>query len=122
MAGFDVAIIGAGAAGIAAGRQLQAAGRRILLLEARERVGGRAVTSQQLGVPADLGAGWLHFARENAWTQLAEEAGFTLVRREPGWGPGTCIGAHVPTEAERATATAQFRLYDELITAAARLL
>lgn len=120
MAGFDVAIIGAGAAGIAAGRKLQEAGRRIILLEARNRVGGRAVTSQHLGVPADRGAGWLHFARENAWTGLAEAGGFTLVTREPGWGPEACVGAHVPTAAERAAAREHDRHYNALIAAAAQ--
>jgi monoamine oxidase len=118
MAGFDVAIIGAGAAGIAAGRKLQAAGRRVILLEARERIGGRAVVSQQLGTPADLGAAWLHFAEENAWTELAEQAGFGIVRREPGWGPETCIGAHVPSAAEKAAAVASVRHYEQLVAAA----
>ncbi|HWL63025.1 MAG TPA: NAD(P)/FAD-dependent oxidoreductase [Steroidobacteraceae bacterium] len=120
MAAFDVAIIGAGAAGIAAGRQLQAAGRRIILLEARHRVGGRAFTGQLHGVPADLGAGWLHFAEENAWTSLAEAGGFTLVKRDPGWGPGACIGPHVPTAAEQAAAIAHDRHYNALVAAAAQ--
>ncbi|MDQ2641336.1 MAG: FAD-dependent oxidoreductase [Pseudomonadota bacterium] len=119
MAAFDVAIIGAGAAGIAAGRQLHAAGRRIILLEARQRVGGRAFTGQLQGVPADLGASWLHFARENAWTDLARDAGFTLVQREPGWGPQACIGAHVPTAGERAAIADHDRHYHALVAAAA---
>ena len=79
MAGFDTVIVGAGAAGIAAARQLLAAGRRVLVLEARHRVGGRAVTDQRLGAPADLGAAWLHFADENAWTGIAEREGFTIL-------------------------------------------
>ncbi len=64
MSVFDVAIIGAGAAGIAAARRLRAAGRRVVVLEARERAGGRAVVDHSLGVPADLGAAWLHFATD----------------------------------------------------------
>jgi monoamine oxidase len=120
MAGFDVVIIGAGAAGIAAGRKLQAAGRSIIVLEARQRVGGRALTSHQLGVPADLGAGWLHFAEENAWTGLAQAGGFTVVKREPGWGPQTGIGAQAPTQAERDAAAAHDRHYNALLSAAAQ--
>lgn len=119
MTGIDVAIVGAGAAGIAATRLLQAAGRRVILVEARERLGGRAVTDHSLGVPADLGAAWLHFAEQNALTHLAEQAGFTVLRREPGWGPDTYVGGRAPTPAERATAHANYRRYHELVDAAA---
>ncbi|MCJ9691710.1 FAD-dependent oxidoreductase, partial [Rhizobium sp. PRIMUS64] len=65
----DVVIIGAGAAGIAAARRLQAIrpDLSILLLEASDRLGGRAWT---VGLPdadvaLDLGCGWLHGARTN---------------------------------------------------------
>ena len=55
----DILVIGAGAAGIAAARAVQAAGCRVLVLEARSRVGGRAVTdTTRLGAPFDLGAAW----------------------------------------------------------------
>lgn len=116
---FDAAIIGAGAAGIAAGRRLVAAGRRVIVLEARQRVGGRAVVDHSLGSPADLGAAWLHFAEENTWTKLAEEGGFTILRGDPGWGPGARIGDRVPTEAERAKLAADYARYDRLIADAA---
>jgi phytoene dehydrogenase-like protein len=72
---IDVAVIGAGAAGIAAALRLQAAGLRVQILEARNRVGGRAVTDHRLGVPADLGAAWLHFATDNPFTTLARHQG-----------------------------------------------
>ena len=60
MSGFrcevDVAVIGAGAAGIAAGRRLVAAQEpSVLVLEARERVGGRVWTVEKGGLPLDLG-------------------------------------------------------------------
>ena len=62
---FDVVVVGAGAAGIAAGRALQHAGARYVVLEAAGRIGGRALTDLSLGVPIDLGCTWLHSADEN---------------------------------------------------------
>jgi monoamine oxidase len=57
----DVAVIGAGAAGIAAARYLVAdGGVSVLVLEARERPGGRAWTVEVDGIPMDLGCEWLH--------------------------------------------------------------
>src|SRR5690242_2653401 len=57
----DVAIVGAGAAGIAAARKVAAAGRRYVLLEAGDRIGGRCLTdTATFGVPYDRGAHWLH--------------------------------------------------------------
>jgi monoamine oxidase len=119
MSSFDTVIVGAGAAGIAAARRLVAAGQRVLVLEARNRAGGRAVTDQSLGVPADLGAAWLHFAGENPWTRLADEAGFNVLRREPGWGAAAYIGARAPTAAERSAGQASYLRYHELIEATA---
>jgi monoamine oxidase len=55
----DVAIVGAGLAGLTAARVLMAAGKKVLVVEARERIGGRAVTDASLGFPADLGGQWL---------------------------------------------------------------
>jgi monoamine oxidase len=59
---FDVAIIGAGAAGLAAARTLSGAGKRICLIEARPRAGGRISTLHipDLPVPIELGAEFLH--------------------------------------------------------------
>ncbi len=59
---FDVAIIGAGAAGLAAARALSGAGKRICLIEARPRAGGRVSTLHipDLPVPIELGAEFLH--------------------------------------------------------------
>ncbi|HEX5454229.1 MAG TPA: FAD-dependent oxidoreductase [Stellaceae bacterium] len=83
---IDVAVIGAGAAGIAAARRLAAQGRvSLAVLEARERAGGRAWTIEADGIPLDLGCEWLHSADRNPLTLLAAENGFTLYRRQPDW-------------------------------------
>ena len=57
---FDTIVIGGGAAGIAAARRLTGAGIDCLLVEARERLGGRAYTDIVDGHALDLGCGWLH--------------------------------------------------------------
>jgi monoamine oxidase len=58
-ADLDVAIVGAGVAGLAAAKALMQAGKRVLVLEARDRIGGRTVTDTSLGFPFDRGAAGL---------------------------------------------------------------
>jgi monoamine oxidase len=83
---FDVVIVGGGAAGIGAARELAASGRSALLLEASSRLGGRAWTCEIAGQRLDLGCGWLHSGDRNSWTRIAEEAGRVVDRRPPKWG------------------------------------
>jgi monoamine oxidase len=82
----DVAVVGAGAAGIAAARRLAKAGPvTYLVLEPRERPGGRVWTSKPAGYPIDLGGEWLHSADRNVLTPLAEGLGFSPHRRQSDW-------------------------------------
>ncbi|MBV8790973.1 MAG: FAD-dependent oxidoreductase [Pseudolabrys sp.] len=82
----EVAIIGGGAAGIAAARQLHDAGISTLLIEARSRLGGRAWTMfAPSGEPIDLGCGWLHSADRNPWVAVAERQGRTIDKTRPPW-------------------------------------
>src|SRR5918994_3509739 len=62
MSKLDIAIIGAGAAGIAAARALHEQGIRLIVLEARERIGGRVWTHRdaRTPVPIELGAEFIH--------------------------------------------------------------
>lgn len=83
---LDVAIVGGGAAGIAAGRRLSERGRSVLLIEALPRLGGRAHTETIGGMPLDLGCGWLHSAERNPLRALAEARGVTLSRTPSAWG------------------------------------
>src|SRR5438105_7229987 len=86
MSEVDVAVIGAGSAGIAAARHLVAAGRvSVLVVEARERAGGRAWTVEADGLPMDLGCEWLHSADRNVLVPLAQELGFSINPRRPDW-------------------------------------
>ena len=90
MTGFpskvDVAVIGAGAAGIGAARRLQEAGTvSLVVLEARDRVGGRAHTIEPAGFPLDRGAEWLHSADRNPLSPIAQRLGFSVHRRPPEW-------------------------------------
>lgn len=77
---IDVAIIGAGPAGIAAGRALLASGRSVLLIEARGRIGGRTLTLPFAGHPVDLGAHWLHAGPVNPVVRLARSLSWRLAR------------------------------------------
>ena len=78
MTEIDVAVIGAGAAGLAAGLTLQKSGRSFIVLEARNRIGGRAFTdiSTLPGIPFDVGGHWLHAAKQNPFTAIADRLGF----------------------------------------------
>lgn len=73
---FDVLIVGAGAAGLAAGRLLAKAGRRVAILEARDRIGGRILTRQVGGglstVPIELGAEFIHGLPRASWAIVDE--------------------------------------------------
>ncbi len=82
---IEVAIVGAGAAGISAARRLSDQGRRVLLIEALDRVGGRAHSVEAGGHTLDLGCGWLHSAERNPLADLAEAQGAVIDRSSAAW-------------------------------------
>src|SRR3954447_20813820 len=75
----DVAVVGAGFAGLSAASVLQSAGVDIVVLEARDRVGGRAQTIEAHGVPLDLRPQWIG-PTQRRMTALAERFGAATVR------------------------------------------
>lgn len=112
---FDVAIVGAGASGIAAAGKLAGSGLKTILIEASSRVGGRAWTVELDGMALDLGCGWLHSADRNPWTRIAEQTGFDVDRHNPPWGrsvprPGFSI------EEQAAAGDAYDRWHERMLT------
>jgi monoamine oxidase len=82
----DVAIIGAGAAGIAAAHGLKHSGLSVIVLEARDRAGGRAHTIMAApDITFDLGCGWLHSADKNRFVTIAEQLNFEIDKTRPPW-------------------------------------
>ena len=72
----DVVIVGAGAAGLGAARVLLASGQRIAILEARDRLGGRAWSETGFfGNSIDHGASFIHVEADNPWTSIARRLG-----------------------------------------------
>ena len=72
-------VIGAGLAGAAAARTLANAGVRVIVLEARDRIGGRIWSDRSWGVPVELGAAWIHGTGGNPLVPLARAASLPLV-------------------------------------------
>ncbi|PRA83136.1 NAD(P)/FAD-dependent oxidoreductase [Microbacterium sp. MYb66] len=60
MSTFDTIVVGAGMSGLTSARMLADAGQRVVVLEGRDRIGGRMRTDRSAGFPVDLGASWIH--------------------------------------------------------------
>ncbi len=88
----DVVVIGAGAAGIAAAHALIEQGKSVVVIEAADRVGGRAWTeSETFGIPFDHGCSWITSGNVNPHTPLAESYGFETLNHE-GAGEALYVG------------------------------
>jgi monoamine oxidase len=114
----DVVVIGAGAAGVAAARRLDAARLSVLLVEARDRVGGRAWTLRTQGFALDLGCGWLHSADRNEWAEIAQRMGCRIDELPPPWARAAHPAGFPPAE-QREFRAARERLYARIAAAAA---
>ncbi len=74
----DTVVIGAGVSGLTAARFLVLAGQRVVVLEARDRIGGRTHTVHVDGVSTDLGASWIHGVDDNPLADVAQAFGMRM--------------------------------------------
>ena len=95
----DVVVIGAGAAGLGAAHALKRAGRSFVVLEARDRAGGRGHTiTPAPGIIFDLGCGWLHSADHNAFVKIAEQLDFEIDKTLPPWRERIAVDKAFPAK------------------------
>ncbi|HKG82517.1 MAG TPA: NAD(P)/FAD-dependent oxidoreductase [Beijerinckiaceae bacterium] len=115
VAEVDVAIVGAGAAGLAAAKELRKAGRSFVVLEARARIGGRAYTDDTLGIPFDAGAQYIHWAERNPWKKIADELKVPLEEDASGGIPVVFAnGVRMPDDERARRRSAFSRIWQAL--------
>ena len=67
---FDAIIVGAGFAGLIAARELSHRHRRVLMIEARDRIGGRTFTATCNNDKYEIGGAWVHWSQPHVWTEM----------------------------------------------------
>lgn len=68
---YDVVVVGAGYCGLTAARNAAAEGLKVLLLEGRDRIGGRSWSSNIGGYPFEMGGTWVHWGQSNTWREMS---------------------------------------------------
>ncbi|MBB1089922.1 FAD-dependent oxidoreductase [Rhodopseudomonas palustris] len=116
----DIAIIGAGAAGLGAARTLENSGLSVIVLEARDRIGGRAFTRMVTPeIAFDVGCGWLHSADENSFVGIARDLGVDIETTHPPWSERS-FGDVFPPRERAAFSKALDAFYERVWRAAKR--
>ena len=67
---YDVVIVGCGLAGVTVARELSNRGLKTAILEAKDRLGGRAWTVEWAGELQELGGGWVHWSQPHVWAEI----------------------------------------------------
>lgn len=120
---FDTIVVGAGVSGLTAARQLTNAGRRVVVLEARDRVGGRVWTHRSDGLTTDLGASWIHGVNDCAVAAAAEAFGMQTVEfTVGGYQPDSRPIAHYSPDGKRLSDAAAQRYVNDIHAVDATLL
>lgn len=119
---FDTVIVGAGVSGLAAAARLHKVGQRVVVLEARERIGGRLHSLHADDRITDMGASWIHGITDSSVYELCQENGiataeFTAGSYQPGGMPITYFGedGEPLATAQAAEFTADFAALEPLL-------
>ena len=79
-----VIVVGAGVAGLSAAEQLRIMNHRVIVLEARSRIGGRVRTSRSWGRPVEVGAAWVHGMDDNVLVPMLRREGCGFISTRYG--------------------------------------
>ena len=119
---YDTIVVGAGVAGLTAARLLAGAGRRVVVLEARDRIGGRVVTDRDDGLATDLGASWVHGIVDSPVAAAASAFGMAMTEfTVGGYQPDSRPIAYYGPDGQRLAGAAAQRFVDDIHTADAAL-
>jgi pseudooxynicotine oxidase len=88
---YDVIVIGGGFAGVTAARETARGGAKTLLLEARDRLGGRTWTQRWHATDIELGGGWVHWHQPHVWSEITR-AGLAVELGEDAQVAGWFVG------------------------------
>jgi monoamine oxidase len=99
---FDVIVVGGGFAGVTAARECALRGQRTLLLEARDRLGGRTWSSEWNGFPIEYGGAWVHWHQPHTFSELTRGGLSVTVSDDTG-------RAHWHVDSERRSGTIEQR-------------
>lgn len=111
---FDAVIIGGGMAGVTAARELGERGKRCVILEARNRLGGRTFSTEVFGERGDVGGQWMHWIQPHVWAELTRYG--LVIAESPGGNPSS-VGVIIDGQFKRLSPEESLPLLTEGMTA-----